>query len=78
VTNFQNGNFDTPLVDTILTNETLQDTLIGNITSVLRSKGYYGVNIDFERISPENRQNYNNFLRRFGGEQASVAFGYCL
>jgi spore germination protein len=64
VTNFQDGNFDTPLVDTILTNETLQDTLIGNITSVLQSKGYYGVNVDFERISPENRQRYNDFLRR--------------
>lgn len=64
VTNFANGNFDTQLVDTILTNQSIQNTLINNLISVLRSKGYYGVNIDFERISPENRQNYNNFLRK--------------
>ncbi len=30
----------------------------------MKTKGYYGLNIDFERISPENRQLYNNFLRR--------------
>ena len=64
VTNFANGNFDTQLVDTILTTESLQVALIGNIISVMRAKGYYGVNMDFERISPENRQRYNDFLRR--------------
>jgi spore germination protein len=64
ITNFAGGTFDTQLADTILTSEALQDTLIGNITSVLKAKGYYGVNVDFERISPANRQNYNNFLRR--------------
>ncbi len=64
VTNFANGNFDTQLIDTLLNNESLQDTLIGNIISVMQSKGYYGLNVDFERISPENRQRYNDFLRK--------------
>lgn len=64
ITNFRDGNFDTELVDTILLSEPLQDALIANLISVMRSKGYYGVNIDFERISPENREAYNNFLRR--------------
>jgi len=64
VTNFANGNFDTQLVDKILTDTALQDKLIGSIIYVLQSKGYYGVNVDFERISPENKENYNNFLRR--------------
>lgn len=64
ITNFRDGNFDTELVDTILNNTALQDTLIANMLSVMRAKRYYGVNIDFERISPENRQAYNNFLRR--------------
>jgi spore germination protein len=64
VTNFANGNFDTQLVDSILTDATLQDKLIGSITAVLKEKGFYGVNVDFERISPENRQNYNNFLQK--------------
>ena len=64
VTNFASGNFDTQLVDTILTDTVLQDKLIGSIIAVLKETGYYGVNVDFERISPENRQNYNDFLRR--------------
>ena len=64
VTNFLNGTFDTQLADTILTSESVQDTLISNIIAVLRSKGYYGVNVDFERISPSNRESYNSFLRR--------------
>lgn len=64
ITNFSNGNFDTDLVDTILEDTSLQDRLIANILSTMNNKGYYGINIDFERISPENRQLYNDFLRR--------------
>jgi spore germination protein len=64
VTNFANGNFSTEIVDTILQSDSLQTTLINNILSTLKAKGYYGVNIDFERISPQNRQLYNNFLRK--------------
>jgi len=64
ITNFAEGNFNTELVDTILENTALQDTLIDNLLKTMRDKGYYGVNIDFERISPKNRELYNNFLRR--------------
>ncbi len=64
ITNFSNGNFDTEMVDTILKSQEIQRTLINNIITLMRNKGYYGLNIDFERISPENRQLYNDFLRR--------------
>ncbi len=64
ITNFANGNFDTNLVDSILKDTGLQDTLIENVLNTMNAKGYYGINIDFERISPENRQLYNDFLRR--------------
>ncbi len=64
ITNFSNGNFDTALVDSILKDTMLQDKLIANVLSIMNTKGYYGINIDFERISPENRQLYNDFLRR--------------
>lgn len=64
VTNFANGNFNTELVDTILQSDSIQATLINNIISTLRNKGFYGVNVDFERISPQNRQLYNSFLRK--------------
>ncbi|HHW47845.1 MAG TPA: LysM peptidoglycan-binding domain-containing protein [Clostridiaceae bacterium] len=64
ITNFRGGNFDTELVDTILGSTSLQQTLIDNVINVMREKGYYGLNIDFERISPQNRGAYNDFLRR--------------
>jgi Predicted glycosyl hydrolase len=64
VTNQSEKNFDTQLVNSIMTNTKLQDTVIKNILSTIKNKGYYGVIVDFERISPENRDNYNNFLRK--------------
>ena len=64
ITNFRNGNFDTALVDGILKSEAIQSTLINNVITIMRNKGFYGLVIDFERISPENRQLYNAFLRR--------------
>jgi spore germination protein len=64
VTNISAGGFNTELIDRILTNDQLSQTLINNIIAILRQKGYYGVVVDFERISPRNRQAYNNFLRR--------------
>lgn len=67
ITNFSNGNFDTALGHTILTNQSVQQNLINNILATMRDKGYYGVNVDFERISPDDRELYNNFLRRLVG-----------
>ena len=64
ITNFRNGNFDTQLAHTILSNETIQQNLINNVISTMTNKGYFGLNIDFERIAPTDRQLYNNFLRR--------------
>ncbi|HHY23259.1 MAG TPA: LysM peptidoglycan-binding domain-containing protein [Clostridiaceae bacterium] len=64
ITNFKGGNFDSELAHTILSNETVQQTLINNIITNMRNKGYYGLNIDFERIPPGDRQLYNNFLRK--------------
>lgn len=64
LTNFRNGNFDSALVHGVLGNDQVQQTLITNIQSTMRAKGYYGLNIDFERIPPEDRELYNSFLRK--------------
>jgi len=65
VTNLkEGGGFDSALAHTILTNENIQNTLLGNIINTLRTKNYYGLDIDLEYIYPEDRQNYNNFLRK--------------
>lgn len=64
ITNFRNGNFDAVLAHNILSSTGVQQLLIGNVLNTMRSKGYTGVNIDFERIPPEDRQLYNAFLQR--------------
>lgn len=64
ITNFSEGNFSTAIVDAILESPQIQQTLINNTLQTIRSKGYAGLNIDFERISPDNGENYNSFLRR--------------
>jgi spore germination protein len=64
VANFVNNEFNSELIKTILESETLQDTLLTNIENTMRSKGFRGVNFDFEYVYPENREDYNNFLRR--------------
>ncbi len=63
VTNTVEGSgFDSDLARTILTDSSVRSTLISNIVSTARSKGYSGVDIDFEYIYPSNRADYNNFL----------------
>lgn len=58
------GGFDSDLASTILGSQSIQNTLINNIVSIMREKNYHGLAIDFEYIYPSDRENYNNFLRR--------------
>lgn len=60
----ESGGFNSELVSLILNSEEVQDTLLGNIEYLLKSKGYSGINIDFEYIYPSDKENYNNFLRK--------------
>lgn len=64
VTNIgMSGGFDSDLANTILNNQEIQNTFISNILSILSDKNYYGVDIDFEYLYPEDREAYNTFLR---------------
>lgn len=64
ISNIAEGGFNSDLAKTILTNPTIQDTLLNNVIETMRTKGYSGLDIDFEYIYPENREDYNNFLRK--------------
>ena len=63
ITNLSEGGFSSDLAKTILTNKEVQDRLLNNVVENLRTKNYRGLDIDFEFIYPENREDYNNFLR---------------
>ncbi|MRG86503.1 LysM peptidoglycan-binding domain-containing protein [Salinibacillus xinjiangensis] len=64
LTNFEGGEFSSDKAATLLRNENLQDSVLTNLISLMREKGYTGLNIDFEYVYPEDRENYNNFLRK--------------
>ncbi|KGM97531.1 spore gernimation protein [Clostridium novyi A str. 4552] len=63
ITNIDKGtNFSSDILHSIFNNEEIQQKLINNIVSKLQSKNYYGVNVDFEYVYPEDREKYNSFL----------------
>ena len=64
LTNFRGGTFDTELADAILKNPQLQETLINNVITMLKEKRFYGLNVDFERVSPSSRDLYTEFLKK--------------
>lgn len=64
LTNFVGSKFDSDRAALVLRNADIQNTLINNVLTMIRQKGYSGLNIDFEYVYPEDRENYNNFLRR--------------
>jgi spore germination protein len=62
--NFAENGFSSDLAAQLLRNEAIQNTLINNLLTVMRQKGYGGVNFDFEYVYPEDRDRYTAFLRR--------------
>ncbi len=73
VTNISSeGGFDGNIAHEIFTNPTAQTNLISAIISTLTAKNYYGVDIDFEYLLPEDRDNYTNFLRALKAELGKI------
>lgn len=60
--NFTGTQFDRQLIDKLLANPDLRDTLINNIKQLITTQGLKGVNIDFEFISAINRNNLTLFM----------------
>lgn len=58
------GNFSSENASLMFKNPAAQSRLIENLLNVMKEKGYLGIDIDFEFIEPEDRQNYINFVRR--------------
>lgn len=58
------GEFDSDLASGLLNNEEAQNNLIENIMANLEAKNYYGLDIDFEYIFPEDREVFANFVEK--------------
>jgi spore germination protein len=64
IANITDGTFESDIASSILNDDAVQNRLIENVLGTLRSKNYYGLDIDFEYLYPEDREAYNRFLRR--------------
>ncbi|MDE7362007.1 MAG: LysM peptidoglycan-binding domain-containing protein [Oscillospiraceae bacterium] len=62
VTNIYDGSFSTEVLSQILADGEARERLISSIFYELDEKGYYGLNLDMEYISPDDREVYNAFL----------------
>ena len=58
------GGFSSDIAHAIFTDDAAQTTLIDNILAALRSRGYYGVNLNIEYVYPFDRAGYNAFLKK--------------
>ncbi len=66
--NLAGGKFSSDLAATLLRNSNLQKTLITNIVKTIKAKGYKGLSFDFENVYPEDRKNYEDFLKKMTNE----------
>ncbi|MFC4558521.1 LysM peptidoglycan-binding domain-containing protein [Virgibacillus kekensis] len=64
VTNLEEGAFSRELGHIILTVQAVQNTLLDQIVNVANQVGFSDVHFDFEFLPPEDREAYNNFLRK--------------
>lgn len=64
ITNTDGSGFNGSVAHAFLSDRNISDRLIEAIVSKATTKGYRGINIDFEYLYPSDRENYNSFLSR--------------
>ncbi|MDE6107113.1 MAG: LysM peptidoglycan-binding domain-containing protein [Oscillospiraceae bacterium] len=70
----EDGAFSNELAHLVLNNSNVRSTLISNIITTLRAKGYRGLDVDFEYVLAEDAQAYAAFLAQL--TQALNPLGY--
>lgn len=58
------GEFSSEIAHAILADPAVGNALIQNIAVMLDRRNYFGINLDFEYILPEDRDLYTDFVRR--------------
>ncbi len=59
----EKGGFSTSYLSKLFASKEKTDTMISSIVKTCKERGYQGVNIDFEYISPKDKEKYLSFLR---------------
>lgn len=64
ITNLEGPSFSTELGHIILSVQAVQNTLLDNIVRIAGEIGFTDIHFDFEFLPPEDREAYNDFLRK--------------
>ncbi|MGC7873287.1 LysM peptidoglycan-binding domain-containing protein [Desulfosporosinus sp. SYSU MS00001] len=64
INNFTAQTLGSDIAHAILSNTGVQNTLLTNIASIMKAKGYRVLNIDFEDVLPADRDLYSNFVQK--------------
>jgi spore germination protein len=68
------GTFSNQLAAYILNNKGAQEVLLNNVLNTMLEKGYKGLDIDFEYLPIEDRDNYADFVAYFTKELNKYGF----
>ena len=63
ISNYDVQMFSAELADTVLQNKERRATLVQNLVTTVKEKGYAGVSVDFEFVPPERRNDFTSFLK---------------
>lgn len=74
VTNIEEGQFSADLAHTFLSDEAIQDRLLDNIMATARRLNFRDIHFDIERVRPDDRELYNQFLRRAAARVHSAGY----
>lgn len=58
------ANFGYPANNTFFANQEAQSRLIENLASLVKERSAHGICLDFEEVSHENKDKYNDFVKR--------------
>ncbi|MED3553762.1 glycoside hydrolase family 18 protein [Cytobacillus praedii] len=64
ITNQENDQFNAELGQILLNNIPIQDRFLNNIVTTAKKYGFRDIHFDFEFLRPEDREAYNQFLRK--------------
>ncbi len=58
----ENGNFSNELTKSVLSSNVSRNNVVNNVVNTMINKGYAAVDVDFEYVLPENRDEYTSFI----------------
>lgn len=64
VSNLEDYAFNADLAHALFIDDAAQNQLFGNLIQIANDEGYGEIHFDFELLHPEDRELYNNFLRK--------------